>query len=839
MDVAIERTLLKINSPFTFDASLFLRSLIMAAFISAHEFTEEHARADEAVTNETLASDIADADGKSHKVYLNGFNEKFKEPSSEEPTIDENPEEFEGIPLVVREIVSFKDDPTELTLTFRFFLLSTVFSALGAFITQLSWFRTTSAPFSIFFVQVVSHWIGQWLAVILPDREWNLLGWKFNLVSLLQVHPKSFSPTIELTKMYFQNPGPFSLKEHVLIVLAVSSGSQNNLGEIAIATADIFYKQMYEPVAAIVFMICAILLSYSLAVIPRSFLIHAPEFIWPQALMQTQLFHTLRQDTNDKKTSSKQLRVFLFVAAGIYFWEFLPEYVFPFLSSLAILCWFAPHNPTVKFVGSGLGGMGFLNFTLDWSNVTSSITLMPWWTQVITFVAFVVSMWILAPIVYFNKLWNADKIPIFSQSLCLLDHIPADEFQKVFLQNGTTYPVLKLITPENTFNETAYAEYGPPIVSSYFMWTIFFSYASYVSAIISIMLFAGPKLIGTAREFINKEKKPYKDLLNKLQSAYPEVPYWWWGALFLVSFVSILFCILFGGLYMPWWTFVIAVVVAAIIVTPMAYIYAISNYQVQVGVFNELVFGYMAPGLHPLASLFYRVIAAETWYRAQTILQDMKLGHYCHIPPRAVFFSQVFAKYIYCISGTFIGAPIEYAVIRWVVDTKRPYLDGTLSDPLGQYTGQSAKSYYNTSIQYGLVGPARLFASAIYSPLLWGFLVGAVAPAIIYALHRTFPKARFDLWNTTIFFGAMSTWYGNISTGPLSSFIGGFICQFYFFRYRHETWRKYNYLIGAALDTGFNLAVLSIFIFFSSARQIKMPSWWGNDPVSVEKCYGS
>lgn len=86
-------------------AGLFLfRSFIMAAVIGANELTEgtEHARADETVTNETCASD-----------------EKFKEPGSEEPTIDENSEEFEGIPLVVREIVSFKDDPTELTLTFR------------------------------------------------------------------------------------------------------------------------------------------------------------------------------------------------------------------------------------------------------------------------------------------------------------------------------------------------------------------------------------------------------------------------------------------------------------------------------------------------------------------------------------------------------------------------------------------------------------------------------------------------------------------------------------------------------------------------------------------------
>jgi hypothetical protein len=58
----------------------------------------------------------------------------------------------------------------------------------------------------------------------------------------------------------------------------------------------------------------------------------------------------------------------------------------------------------VAFVGSGLGGMGVLNFTLDWSNITSSIMLYPWWTQLIQFVAFVVSVWILVPIAKFNGL---------------------------------------------------------------------------------------------------------------------------------------------------------------------------------------------------------------------------------------------------------------------------------------------------------------------------------------------------------------------------------------------------------------------------------------------------
>jgi hypothetical protein len=63
-----------------------------------------------------------------------------------------------------------------------------------------------------------------------------------------------------------------------------------------------------------------------------------------------------------------------------------------------------------------------------------------------------------------------------------------------------------------------------------------------------------------------------------------------------------------------------------------------------------------------------------------------------HIPPRAVFFSQVF--------GSFMGVPINYVVIRWVLDTKRDYLTGDLEDPTHQWTGQSLASYLTMGVQY-------------------------------------------------------------------------------------------------------------------------------------------
>lgn len=93
------------------------------------------------------------------------------------------------------------------------------------------------------------------------------------------------------------------------------------------------------------------------------------------------------------------MRVFFFSLAFITLWQFLPEYAFPMLQSLAFLCWVAPENPIANFIGSGAGGMGFMNLSFDWSTMSRSYNLFltPWWTQVVIFTAFVTSCWILLP----------------------------------------------------------------------------------------------------------------------------------------------------------------------------------------------------------------------------------------------------------------------------------------------------------------------------------------------------------------------------------------------------------------------------------------------------------
>ncbi|CAI5759636.1 unnamed protein product [Candida verbasci] len=728
------------------------------------------------------------------KIHEIDVKEELEHTTDIESAASSLPPDIEELPRVVREVVDFDDDANTPLLTFRYFLLSIIFIPPGAFIDTFTSFRTTSAAYSIFFVQLASHWLGMWLAKVLPDKKIGFGKFKFSL-----------------------NPGPWSIKETVLVTITASSGATGSLATNCIALAEVYYDTTISPAVCIFFMWAIVFLGYSYSGISRNFLINDPQFIWPQALMQTTLFQ-------NQKKSHGSMQVFFVVLIGVCFWTFLPEYVFPMTSSLALLCWCAPENYTANFIGSGLGGMGFLNISLDWSNITSSIMLSPYWVHVVQFLAFILGAWILIPATKWGNLGNF-QYGLMSNNL--------------FMSNGTKYPTTALLTPDHQLNMTAYKQLGPVHLGTQRAWNIFFDYAAFVSGFVWAVLFGYKSLKESVIKFYAAKLKSksntssqYTDRLNKIQSKYADVPLWWFLILFICTFIILIVTSTTNALPIPWWTVFVAMAIGAVIVTPLSWLYAISNFQLAVGTFNEVIYGYMIEHMKykvPYSVMIYSSISGDAFYRAQYESQSLKIGHYNHIPPRVTFFCQIF--------GEIVGVPINYAALKWVLKTKKDYLNGTKVDKLHQWTGQTLLSYHSNVVQYVTLGPSRLFEN--YRVLPYGFLVGLIAPIIFYSLHRLFPnsKLKFRLRNTTIFFSTMSTFYGNISTGYFSQFVGATVTMFYFYRYRHNIWKKYNYLLGAAFDTGFNLSILLIFIIFSAGKTIDMPNWWGNNDKSVERCF--
>lgn len=92
---------------------------------------------------------------------------------------------LENSPIqVVRATVGTVDDSSLPCFTFRMWTLSTVFVVIGAAIAEYNFFRSNSAYFSIYFVQLASYFCGKAMARWLPTHEFELsipgVNWLLN-----------------------------------------------------------------------------------------------------------------------------------------------------------------------------------------------------------------------------------------------------------------------------------------------------------------------------------------------------------------------------------------------------------------------------------------------------------------------------------------------------------------------------------------------------------------------------------------------------------------------------------------------------------------------------------
>ncbi|KAJ7599641.1 OPT oligopeptide transporter [Mycena floridula] len=710
--------------------------------------------------------------------------------AKDEESITVNSPEYTSIPKIVRDTVSFEDEPRDTTVTFRVIILSTLFCCVGSFVGI---FRTTSANFSVFFVILMAWPLGKMMEQMFPMRSIGIGKWKFSL-----------------------NPGPFSGKEHVLIGLASNAGAQGMSSSFFAANAKIFYDIDVNPATALFFGWSTQIIGFSFAAITRQILIQNPAFIFPVSLQQVKLYRSI-QNRKEALTQRRQMKGFWIICGAIFVWQFFPEFIFPMTASLAPLCWIS-RNKTVNFIGSGIGGIGVLSMTLDWSNISSSVITQPWFVQVNLFVGFVISTWILIPLACFGNIWGSPTYSVMSNG--------------VFTKNGSEYPfqaMSELLLAE----DLCYDEVGLAYTGAQYRWDFFFWYAAYVSAFVWMFLFSGPEIYRILKaRFTNATVSD--DRLSGIMRFYPEVSPWEWLVLFFGSFITIVVLVLKGHLYMPLFTLFVGLAFGAAATLPMSLIYAVSGFVMNIGVFNELVYGYMldVPGSsrHPLGQLAYRIVSGHVWYDIQTLIEDQKIGHYMHIPPRSVVFSQLYGSFL-----GFLVSCSRYGIMRWILETKIDYLRNIKKDPNGQWTGQEQNSYNTNGVQFALIGPQRLFQDAMYKPLPYA---GVLVPLVIWLLHRKFKGPKFHLWNTAIFFSNMAEFRGNISTGALTGILCGFIWSFWLLRYHYKFWNMWAYVSGAAcmFSTGFNLNLLVLFMTVGAA-DVTMPNWWGNNAESVERCF--
>ncbi|KAG6477227.1 oligopeptide transporter 3-like [Zingiber officinale] len=706
-------------------------------------------------------------------------------PAGAEEAVERCP--VEEVALVVPET----DDPTLPVMTFRAWFLGLASCSLLIFLNTFFTYRTQPLTISAILMQIAVLPIGQFMASVLPNREVRIFpgGWGFNL-----------------------NPGPFNIKEHVIITVFANCGVSFGGGDAysigAITVMKAYYKQSLSFLCALVIVLTTQLLGYGWAGMMRKYLVEPAEMWWPSNLAQVSLFRALHEkDERSKELSRMKFFLIFFIASFAYYT--LPGYLVPILTFFSWMCWAWPHSITAQQIGSAYHGLGVGAFTLDWAGISAyhgSPLVTPWVSILNVAAGFIMFIYIIVPVCYWKfNTFDAQKFPIFSN--------------KLFTTTGHPYDTTRILTPNFDLNVAAYESYGKLYLSPLFALSIGSGFARFTATITHVILFHGSDIWRQSKSAMNSAKL---DIHGKLMKKYKQVPQWWFLVLLLGSIVlSLAMSFIWKqDVQLPWWGMIFAFALAWIVTLPIGVIQATTNQQPGYDIIAQFMIGYVLPG-KPIANLLFKIYGRISTVHALSFLADLKLGHYMKIPPRCMYIAQ--------LVGTVVAAVVNLAVAWWMLENIANICDVDSLHPDSPWTCPKYRVTFDASVIWGLIGPARLFGNGgLYRNLVWLFLIGALLPVPVWLFSKMYPEKKWiPLINIPVISYGFAGMPPATPTNIASWLLTGTIFNYFVFRYRKGWWQRYNYVLSAALDAG--TAFMGVLLFLALQNQGHTLNWWGSE----------
>ncbi|EEB06617.1 glutathione transporter Pgt1 [Schizosaccharomyces japonicus yFS275] len=741
--------------------------------------------------NSPVLGATSSGDAKKNGVHIRAVSVESDEESvdsdaEESKTVDdENAAGVEdSIYPEVRAAVLPYDDNTLPVNTWRTWVLTTIFVIVFAGVNQFFVLRYPSLSINFIVAQLILYPVGK-LLDMLPNWRIGYGKYAFQL-----------------------NPAPFNVKEHATVTIAVSLTSAIAYGTNILSAQTSFYNLEFSWGYKILLIFTSQALGYGFAGLTRRWIVYPAAMIWPQTLVSTMLFRTLHGDgvdangtklkpANGWTITRYRFFTYVMVAAFIFYW--FPGFIFTALSYFTFLCWIWPKSRVVNQLFGYNSGLGILPVTFDWQQVVynSNPLASPWWVICNTFASVVIIFWIVVPILYYKGVWFSNYLPMLSST--------------TFDNTGTKYNASRVLTKDLSLNETAYKNYSPLYMPMSYSMSTALNFAAVTAIFTHCLLYNGKDIWKRLRN----ERGTHECIHRKLMRRYPEAPQWWYGVLFIVMFGLSIFTIRYYNTQTPVWAFIVGLLIFIVNFVPQGVLEGITNQHVGLNIITEMVAGYMLPG-KPMPNLMVKLYGFIPMRQGLEFSRDLKLAQYMKIPPRTLFFVQIYA--------TLLGALTQVGVQEWM----RFHIPDicSSSQPNG-FTCPNGRSIYNASLIWGAIGPAKMFNKGHpYFPLLFFFPLGAAAPFLTYALRKRFPKSWLGKLNAPVFF----TGPGNIppATGiNYSSWaIVGFIFNYVIRRRAFAWWRRYNYVLAAAMDSG--VAVATVIIFLCVTYPGGTLKWWGN-----------
>ncbi|CAL0323072.1 unnamed protein product [Lupinus luteus] len=678
--------------------------------------------------------------------------------------------------------VSTTDDPSLPVLTFRMWVLGTLSCILLSFLNQFFWYRTEPLTITAISAQIAVVPLGQLMAAKITKRVFfKGKKWEFTL-----------------------NPGPFNVKEHVLITIFANSGAGNVYAIHIVTAIKVFYHKNITFFVSLLVVLTTQVLGFGWAGIFRTYLVEPAAMWWPSNLVQVSLFRALHEKEESRKGSLTRSQFFVIAFLCSFAYYIFPGYLFQMLTSLSWVCWIFPNNILAQQLGSGLNGLGIGAMGFDWSAVSAylgSPLASPWFATANVAVGFVFVMYIITPLCYWLNIYDAKTFPIFSN--------------KLFTSHGSVYNITSIIDNNFHLDIDAYEKQGKLHLSTFFAMTYGVGFAALSATIVHVGLFHG-------REIWEQSKSSFKersiDIHTKLMRKYKQVPEWWFVSILIANIAATIFACEYYNeqLQLPWWGVLLACAIAFFFTLPIGIITALTNQSPGLNIITEYVIGYIYPG-YPVANMCFKVYGYISMTQAITFLQDFKLGHYMKIPPRTMFMAQVV--------GTLIASLVYLGTAWWLMET----IPDICQDTSSVWTCPGDTVFYDASVIWGLIAPRRIFGDlGNYAQINWFFLGGAIAPLLVWLAAKAFPQQEWiKLVNMPVLIGATGMMPPATAVNYTSWIIIGFLSGFVVYRYKPDWWQRHNYVLSGALDAG--LAFMGVLLYLCLGSENISIDWWGNN----------
>ncbi|KAH9478604.1 Oligopeptide transporter 1 [Psilocybe cubensis] len=694
---------------------------------------------------------------------------------------------------VALQVISTRDDPDLPILTFRVALLGLGLSVFSSVLSTIYTFKPQNATVSQLFCLIIAYVLGIGMAALPSHGAWRYI-----------------------------NPGPFNIKEHTVIVIMSSTASSVAVAMEVIAALDLFYDLRLNSAVAVFSIFSTQMLGEWSSHVLRTFLVYPTYAFYPSYISVVNLLQSLHFGG---ALNMKRRRFFWIVFAAIFFWEWIPQYAFPLLTAISVVCMVdnGRHDFIRNLFGAGSSneGLGLLSFSTSWTLITQGTPLVwPLQTRGYIYIGMGLGYLFLTGGYYLN-VFNGRSIPFMSTSL--------------FGEDGASYNQSAVIDSDFKLNTDALATIGLPRYTTTYALSQLFYNLSLGSAFTYVVIWHWAELKAAfgGLKFLRRGHADVDDPHYKA-----EVPQWAYGLLFFASLAVGIGCSYagpHGTVLIPAWSIILFTILSWFVAIVLGFITATTGFSISIKYAIQIIAAFLHPG-KPIPVMYANLFGNSTSFQTLYLLQDLKLGQYTKVPPRMTFFAQM--------AGSIIGSIFNFTMMKIIVTNNRE----VLKDPIGTriWSGWVIQQYNSASVAMGALGK-ELFSfgkPAGYWIIPFAMFLGIFLPLPFYVVWKlSKPNSRLARVMKYINIPVIALYMGwlpySVNGQWWSCVVIGIFSQWWLRTRRPRWFVKYNYLMSAALDGGSQviLFILSFAVFGASGNAISFPTWWGNsDTLSVDRC---